>query len=91
MSEENISQEFRIKDVDETRNYLIEDINPSDLMSKKHKMLCTALNCIEQLLVLVSAVRKCVSISAFCYLVSIPDGIATAAVRLNFFCNNCRN
>ena len=27
MSEENISQEFRLKNVDETRNYLTEEIN----------------------------------------------------------------
>ena len=27
MSEENISQEFRLKNIDETRNYLIEEIN----------------------------------------------------------------
>ena len=25
MSEENISQEFRLKNIDETRNYLIEE------------------------------------------------------------------
>ena len=27
MSEENISQESRLKNIDETRNYLIEEIN----------------------------------------------------------------
>ena len=27
MSEENISQEFSLKNVDETRNYLTEEIN----------------------------------------------------------------
>ena len=27
MSEENISQEFRLKNIDETRNYIIEEIN----------------------------------------------------------------
>ena len=31
ISEENISQEFRLKNVDETRNYLIEEINQSGL------------------------------------------------------------
>ena len=36
MSEENISQEFRLKNVDETRNYLTEEINLNELMSKKH-------------------------------------------------------
>ena len=27
MSEENISQQFRLKNIDETRNYSIEEIN----------------------------------------------------------------
>ena len=27
MSEENISQEFRLKNIDETRNYFIKEIN----------------------------------------------------------------
>ena len=36
MIEENISQESRLKNIDETRNYFIEDINQNELMSKKH-------------------------------------------------------
>ena len=30
MAEENISQEFRLKNVDETRNYLTEETNRID-------------------------------------------------------------
>ena len=37
MSEEYISQEFRLKNIDETRNYLIEEMNQNELMSKKFK------------------------------------------------------
>ena len=37
MVEENISQEFRLKNTKETRNYVIEEINQNELMSKKHK------------------------------------------------------
>ena len=37
MTEENINQEFRLKNIDETRNYLIEKINWNELMNKKHK------------------------------------------------------
>ena len=37
MFEENISQEFRLKNIDETTNYLIEERNRNELMSKKHK------------------------------------------------------
>ena len=37
MSEENISQEFRLKKIAEIRNYSFEEINQNELMSKKHK------------------------------------------------------
>ena len=52
MAEENISQEYRLKYIDETRNYLIEEINQSELMSKKHKWVCATLNYIEHFLIL---------------------------------------
>ena len=47
MAEENVSLEFRLKNIGETRNYLIEEINQNELMSKKHKKVCTTLNYIE--------------------------------------------
>ena len=37
MLEENISPGFKLKNIDETRNYLIEEVNRNELMSKKHK------------------------------------------------------
>ena len=33
MTEENISQEFGLKNLDEIRNYFIEEINQNELMS----------------------------------------------------------
>ena len=56
MAEENISQEFSLKKIDETKSYLIEEINRNELMSKKHKKICTTLNYIEQFLILASAI-----------------------------------
>ena len=44
MAEENINQEFRLKNIDETRNYLMEEINRNELMSKKHKNIWRILN-----------------------------------------------
>ena len=49
MAEENISQKFILKNIDETRNYLIEEINRNDSMSKKHKKICTTLIYIEHI------------------------------------------
>ena len=34
MAEQNISQEFRLKNINETRNYLIKEMNQSNVMSK---------------------------------------------------------
>ena len=35
MVEENIRQEFRLKNIDETRNYFNKDINQNELKCKK--------------------------------------------------------
>ena len=85
MAEENISQEFRLKNIDKTRNYLIEEIKQNELISRKHKKVCTTLNYIEQFLILASTITRCVSISAFSSLVGIPVGKASFAIGLKFF------
>ena len=63
MSEENISQEFRLKNIDEVRNYLIEEINQNELMSKKHKKVYRVLNYIKHLLIIIYTFTGCISIS----------------------------
>ena len=37
MKEKNISQEFRLKNIDETRNYFLEEIKQNELISRKYK------------------------------------------------------
>ena len=60
-------RKFRLKNIDETRNYLIEEINQNQLMSKrqinqnqlmskKHNKVYSVLNFIQLLLILVSTV-----------------------------------
>ena len=61
MAEENISQEFRLKNIDETKKYFIEKIKKNET-SKKHRKLCTTLCSIEHLLILASTVTGSVSI-----------------------------
>ena len=51
-------------------------------MSMKHKKIWTGLNCIENLIMLTSAVARCVSTSVFAYLVGISTNTATSAVGL---------
>ena len=44
MREENISKEFRLKNIDETRYYFIKEIKQNELMSKKHRKACAKFN-----------------------------------------------
>ena len=80
MSEESISQEFRLKSIDQTRNCFIEEINQNESMSKKHKKVCRVLNYSEHLLVLISTVSEGVYISAFASLIGIPIVITNSAI-----------
>ena len=82
MTEENISQEFRLKNMDEARNYFLEEIKQNELMSKKHKKVCKTLNYIEHFFILASTVTGCISISAFASLFGIPIGITSSTIEL---------
>ena len=82
MAEENISQELRLKNIDGTSNYSIEKINWNELMSKKHKKICTTLNYIEHCFILASRITRCVSVFAFASLIDIPIGITSSVIGL---------
>ena len=75
-------KKLRLKNIDKTRNYLVEEIEKNELMSKKHKKVSTNLNCIEQFLILGPTITGWVSISAFVSLVGIHREITTSAIRL---------
>ena len=47
MFEEKISTEFGMKNIDETTNDVIEEINQNELMSKKNKIVYGVLNYME--------------------------------------------
>ena len=66
MYEENISQKCRLKNIDGVRNYLFEEMNQNELISKKHEKVYRVLNYIEHLLILISTVTGCVFIF-FCF------------------------
>ena len=71
MEEENIRQEFKLKNIDETKNYLTEEINQNKLVNKQDKKICTTLKYIEHFLqfqifsISACTITGCVSISAF--------------------------
>ena len=76
----NLSQEIRLKNISETRNYLPEEVNQNKLISRKHKKVCTTLNYIEHILILASTITGCISISDFAYLIGVSIGITSSAI-----------
>ena len=82
MAEENKSQELRFKKIDETRNYFLEEIQQNELMSRKHKKVCTILNHIEHFFILASAVIGCISMLNFASLLGIPIGFTSSEIGL---------
>ena len=69
-------------EIDETRNFLLEEINHNDLMSGKYKKSCQYLNYVELLLILASTVTGSISVSALASLVAIPVGITISAIGI---------
>ena len=56
------SPDFRLKKIDETRNYILEEIKYNNLMIEKAQKEIKCLNYVEQLLVSVSAFTSSVPI-----------------------------
>ena len=71
-----------MKTIEETRNYFITEIEQNELMSKKHKKVCTTLNYTEHFLILVSVITGCIFIFAFASLLGILIGITSSAMGL---------
>ena len=67
------------------KNYLIEEINKKELMSRKHKKVYRGLNYIEHLLISISTVTGCISISSSASLVGIPIWIKSSAIGLKIW------
>ena len=86
-----MSYKFRLKSIDETRNYFLEEIKQNELISRKYKKVCKTLNYIEHSLILVSTITGYILISDFASLIGIAIGITSSTIGLNFFCNSCSN
>ena len=48
--EENKSQEFRLKNIDETRSYFFKELEQNELMSRQRKKVCITLNYVKTFL-----------------------------------------
>ena len=79
MVEEDVIQKFWLKNIDKTRSYSLEEIKQYELMSKKHKKVCTSLNYSEHFLILASTITGRIS------LLGIPIVITSSAIGLNIW------
>ena len=77
-----MNQELRLKKINETRIYFLEETEKKELMSRKHKKVCKTLNYTEHLLILTSTITGYISISDFDSLLGIPLGITSSAIGL---------
>ena len=80
MAKWNVIVDFRLN---ETRNYPLDEIKHNDLISKKHKKVCSEL--LWTFSFFVSTISGCVLISAFASLVDVPVGIVSSVVGLKIF------
>ena len=71
-----------MKNIDETRNHLLEKIEQNELINRKHKKTCTTLNYVQHFLTLASAITGYFSISAFASVLGFPTGIRSSAIGL---------
>ena len=81
---EEAGLEFRLRKIDEIKNYILDELNHSDLMSEKYKKTCQYLNYVQHLLILASAITDWASISTiqFRSLVCVPFGITSSPIGL---------
>ena len=86
MVKQNVSLVFRIQNIDETRNYSLQELNHNEFVGEKQKKVRRTLNYFEEyFLVFASALSGCVSVLEFCSLVGVQVGITSSAVRLKRF------
>ena len=80
-----MSQGLRLKNIDGTRNYFLEEIKQNELISRKHKKVCTTLNYSKHFLISASTITRCISMSDFASLIGIPIGITSSAIGLKIW------
>ena len=77
-----MTQEFRLKKINEMKNYLIEEINHIETICMNHKKFCRVLSYIENSLIVISTITVCFQVSAFAFSVGIPTEITSFAIVL---------
>ena len=81
MVEENISQEFKLENIEETKNYFLKEVEQTELMGKKYNNIGATLNYTEHVLILASTITRCISISVFALTLGIPIGFTSSTIE----------
>ena len=71
-----------MENINEIRNYFLEDIAENELTSRKHRKIRATSNYIECILILASTVNGPILISAFASMFGIPIGITSSVTGL---------
>ena len=74
-----------MKNIDQTKNYFIQEVQQNELMSIKHKTFLVTLSYIEHFLILDPTITGCISTYAFASLLGIPVGSTSSAIGLKDF------
>ena len=82
----NLSEQtkFRLDQISKIENYFIKEINQRKSCTKKLSKYITAFDCVNKILMVLSATTGGVSIISFTTIVGALVGIASASFTLNF-------
>ena len=83
----NLSEQtkFRLDQISKIENYFIKEINQRKSCTKKLSKYITAFDCVNKILMVLSATTGGVSIISFTTIVGALVGIASASFTLTFF------
>ena len=86
INEINLSEQtkFRLSKIIGIENYFHQEINQRKSYSKKLNKYVTAFDCIDKVLIVLSATSSGVSIISFTSIIGAPVGIASASFTLIF-------
>ena len=80
----NAQQQFRLKQINEIKDYFIAEIKESELLSKRLSKYIASLDCFNKSLIFLSVATSSISIASFETVIGAPVGIVRATVILAF-------
>ena len=77
-------QQFRLKKINEIKDYFVVDIKEKKLMSKRLSKYIASFDYIDKSLIVLSVTGGSISIASFATVIGEPVGIASASISLTF-------